>query len=367
MLYTVLIPVTIVSSIGAALAALLVVSERYLADYGECTLTVNDEQEFTVEGGRDLLSTLTGNKVFVPSACGGRGTCGECKLKVLEGAGPLLPTEEPHLEPHEREAGIRLSCQVKVRQDIRIEIPEELFAVQEYTTRCTHITDLTHDIKQFTLELEEPQTIDYFPGQYVQLLTPRYEKSSEEVYRAYSISSDPADKTTIELIIRLVPGGICTTYCFEYLKPGDPVKINGPYGDFQLTDTSAPIVFIAGGSGMAPIKCMLHHLKNTRNTRKATYYFGANKVKELFLTERMKHFESELPDFTFVPVVAAPDEDEQWHGETGLVTDAVKRDLTNAAECEAYLCGSPGMIDASIKVLTELGLKEQNIFYDKFA
>jgi Na+-transporting NADH:ubiquinone oxidoreductase subunit F len=197
-------------------------------------------------------------------------------------------------------------------------------------------------------------------------LAPVYRKGGEEVYRAYSISSDPAQKHSIETIIRLVPGGICTTYCFEYLKVGDEVTINGPYGDFRLSDTNTPIVFIAGGSGMAPIKCILHYMKNTANSRKATYYFGANTVEELFLLDQMKDFESGLPDFRFVPVVAAPGENESWNGQTGLVTEVVQRDLKNAAECEAYLCGSPGLIDAAIKVLTGLGMREERIFYDKF-
>ncbi len=144
------------------------------------------------------------------------------------------------------------------------------------------------------------------------------------------------------------------------------MKINGPYGDFHLSDTDAPIVFIAGGSGMAPVKCILHHMKNTGNKRKATYYFGANAVKELFLIDLMRDFESELADFKFVPVVAEPEPDEKWQGETGLVTEAVKRDLKDPHECEAYLCGNPGMIDAAIKVLLELGVNEDRIFYDKF-
>ena len=245
MFFTVVIAVGVVSSIGAGLAAILVVSERFLVDYGPCSITVNDEREFTVEGGRNLLSELTGEKLFIPSACGGRGTCGLCKLKVLEGAGPLLPTEEPYLDKEERESNVRLACQVKVRDNLRIEIPSELFAIREYACRCADIEDLTYDMKQFRFELIEPKTIDYIPGQYIQLLTPVYEKSNEEVYRAYSISSDPADKNIIELIIRLVPGGICTTYCFEYLKVGDEVKMNGPYGDFRLSQTESPMVFIA--------------------------------------------------------------------------------------------------------------------------
>ena len=366
MIATVIIPVLIVSSVGAGLATILVLSEHFIANYGPCRININGERDLNVQGGKNLLSMLTEAKIFIPSACGGRGTCGLCKLKVLDGAGPLLPTEEPHLDEQERKSNVRLSCQVKVRNDLKIEIPSELFAIREFTCKCTDIKDLTHDIKQFRLELIEPKVIDYTPGQYVQLLTPVYEKSSEEVYRAYSISSDPAEKNFIELIIRLVPNGICTTYCFEYLKVGDEVKINGPYGKFRLSQSAAPIVFIAGGSGMAPIKCMLHHMKNTGNKRKATYYFGGNKIKELFMTDLMKTFESDLPDFRFVPVVAMPEEGENWTGERGLVTEAVRKKLTDASEYEAYLCGSPGMIDASIKVLKELGVREDKIFYDKF-
>jgi Na+-transporting NADH:ubiquinone oxidoreductase subunit F len=367
MVLAILIAVLVVSIIAASLAALLVISEHFLANFGPCELTINEDKHVTVQGGKKLLSALADEKIFIPSACGGRGTCGLCKVKVLEGAGALLPTEEPYLDKAERESNVRLSCQVKVRNDLKIEIPAELLAIQEYACRCAKIVDLTHDIKLFRLELVAPTTMDYVPGQYVQLLAPAYEKSKQEVYRAYSIASDPAEQGVIDLIIRLVPGGICTTYCFEYLKEGDEVKINGPYGEFHLSQTQAPIIFIAGGSGMAPIRCMLSHMKNTGNRRQATYYFGANRVDELFLTEQMRRFESDLASFRYVPVVARPEEGQAWEGQTGLVTEAVKREMENAADCEAYLCGSPGMIDASIKVLIELGVKQEKVYYDKFA
>ncbi len=367
MVLSILIAVLVVSSIAGMLAAVLVVSEHYLANYGPCELTINEDRKLTVQGGKKLLSALSDEKIFIPSACGGRGTCGLCKLKVLEGGGALMPTEEPYLDKAERESNVRLSCQIKVRSDLKIQIPDELLAIQEYACRCAKIVDLTHDIKLFRLELVEPATMNYIPGQYVQLLAPAYEKSSEEVYRAYSIASDPADEGVIDLIIRLVPGGICTTYCFERLKEGDDVKINGPYGEFRLSETDAPIIFIAGGSGMAPIKCILHHMKNANNQRKAAYYFGANRVDELFLTDEMRQFESELASFRYVPVVARPEEGQKWDGQTGLVTEAVAREMENAADSEAYLCGSPGMIDASIKVLKDLGVKEDKIYYDKFA
>ncbi|UCD52217.1 MAG: 2Fe-2S iron-sulfur cluster binding domain-containing protein [Phycisphaerales bacterium] len=361
-----LIAVLVVSTIAGALAAVLAVSEYYLANYGPCRVTINEEREVTVQGGKSLLSSLVDEKIFIPSACGGRGTCGLCKVKVLEGAGPLLPTEEPYLDEEERESNVRLSCQVKIRNDLKIELPAELLAVQEYRCRCAKITDLTHDIKLFRFELIEPQTMDYIPGQYVQLLAPAYGKRREEVYRAYSIASDPAENNIIELIIRLVPGGICTTYCFEHLEEGDEVRINGPYGDFRLSETNAPAVFIAGGSGMAPIKSILHHMKNTGSQRRGVYYFGANSTNELFMTDLMRQFESELPSYRYVPVVARP-ENNGWNGETGLVTEAVQRGLKDAAAYEAYLCGSPGMIDAAVKVLMELGVTEDKIFYDKFA
>lgn len=366
-LLSILYSVLIVSGIGAVLALILAVAEYFLANYGECTITINNEKELKIEGGRNLLSTLSGEKIFVPSACGGRGTCGLCKLKIHEGGGVLLPTEEPFLEKDERESNVRLSCQVKVRNDMKIEIPEELFNIREFTATCSMIRDLTHDIKLFRFELIEPAEIKYTPGHYVQLRVPKYGKNKEEVSRAYSIASDPAQKNIIDVIIRLVPGGICTTWCFEYLKEGDKVEMTGPYGDFRLTDTDEKMIFIAGGSGMAPFVSMLHDMRNTGNTRRASYYFGANKVHELFFLDEMKQFEQELENFTFTPVVFKPDDGEQWDGEQGLVTEAVGRNEKDASTCEGYLCGSPGMIDASIKVLTEeLGMDNNKIYYDKF-
>lgn len=392
-----------VSGIAATLAALLVIAQRYLADYGECEIDINGDRTLSVDGGSSLLEGLTQNEIFVPSACGGRGTCAYCKLKVVEGGGPIVPVEEPYLSPEEREQGMRLSCQVKIRNDIRVEIPAELLSVRQYTCTCVRIRDLTHDIKEFRFELGDPPEISYTAGQYVQLYCPPYDNTGD-VYRAYSIASNPAEKNVIDLQIRLVPGGICTTWCFEYLKEGDEVRINGPYGEFRLSDTDAPMIFVAGGTGMAPIECMLNHMRNTGNRRHATYFFGVNRTDELFHRDAMHRFEKDLPNFRYVPVVAQPGEDSGWTGETGLVTEALERNLRLVASApagerngqdarstgearaagsgtgvspvrrgadpstsEAYLCGSPGMIDASIAVLTKLGLREENIFYDKFA
>lgn len=337
------------------------------ANYGQCNIDINGEKQITVHGGNSLLTELTKKSIFIPTACGGRGICGLCKIKVIKGAPTILPTEIPLLSKEEKENNIRLSCQIKVSNDLVIEIPKELLAIKEYSCKCTNILDLTHDIKMFTFELLESQTLDFIPGQYVQLLSPAYAKGLEEVYRAYSIASDRQNKNMLELIIRLVPGGICTTYCFDYLKVGDNVKLNGPYGSFYLSDSNAPIVFIAGGTGMAPIRSILYYMIETNCQRNAAFYFGANKVKELFLLDEMAQFEKQLPNFKFVPVVAQPDKGEKWDGQLGLVTQAIQQNLKTAHEHEAYLCGSPAMIDAAVEVLKKLGTPEENIFFDKFA
>lgn len=363
----ILIPVLVVSAIGAGLALILVVSERFFANYGPCEVTINREKKITVEGGKSLLSTLQEKKIFIPSACGGRGTCGLCKLKVIEGGGAVLPTETPFLDSKEREGDVRLACQVKVRNDLAIEIPEELFRIRQYKSRCAKIEDLTYDMKRFRFELTEPQTIEFVAGQYIQLLCPKYKGNREEVYRAYSIASNPQDNRFLDLIIRRVPNGICTTWCFDYLKEGDAVSFNGPYGEFQLSHTQAPAVFVAGGSGMAPFVSILHQMKNTADVREVWYFFGGNAANDLCLQGEMTRFEKDLPNFRFIPVVANPESLDEWQGETGLVTEAVRRKFQDLNGYEGYLCGSPGMIDAAVNVFTSLGMKEETVYYDKFA
>jgi len=326
-------------------------------------ITINNKKTIIVNGGKSLLTTLADEKIFLPTACGGRGICGLCRLKILTGGGNLTDAEQRKLKDDEKKSNVRLACQITVSGDLNIEIPERLLTLGEYKCKCTEILDVASEVRQLRLELIEPRTIDYIPGQYVQVFVPACEKSPQPVSRAYSISSDPADKNFIELIARRTPGGISSTYFFEYLKVGDELKFTGPYGQFKISQTQSPMVFIAGGSGMAPIKCMLHYLKNTGSKRQAVYYFGANKVSELVWPELMRQFEKDLPNFRFVPVIADPQE--KWAGQRGLVTEAVKRDLKNAEQYEAYLCGSPGMVDAAIKTLKELEISDDKIFYDK--
>ena len=365
---TFLVAVGVLCALCGVLALLLVVADSYLNDYGICRISINDdERSLEVRGGDTVLSTLSSEKIFIPSACGGRGSCGLCKLKVTAGGGPLLPTETPHLTPAEQADGVRLCCQVKVRSDVAVEIPSELFSIQQYKARVVAMSDLTHDIKFIRFELIDPETIAFVPGQYIQLETPAYSRSPEPVYRAYSLASAPQDPRHVELLIRLVPNGICTTWVFEHLKEGDEVTLNGPYGDFRLQETDAEMVFIAGGSGMAPFRSILLDMEHRQDARRCRYFFGAVRQRDMFYLDEMAHFQQALADFEFVPALSAPEEGQAWDGETGLITEVVGRHYPDCSGVEAYLCGSPGMIDACIGVLTERGLTDDRIHYDKFA
>ena len=356
------------AGVCSLLAALLLLAERYLVNYGRCAIDINKgEKRLEVEGGQTLLASLMGEEIFVPSACGGRGTCAYCKLTVTEGGGEVIPTEESLLTEEEIGSDVRLSCQVKVRNDLSVLIPEELFLVKAYRGVVEEIKDLTYDIKQLRIRLLEPDTISFKPGQYMQLETPPYDKVAEGVYRAYSISSVPSDENHIELIIRFVPGGICTTWVFEILKEGDEVSLNGPYGEFALKETDKPMVWIAGGSGMAPFWSMIRYIKEKGIVRRCKYFYGAVQVRNLFFLEELKAIEKDLEGFEFVPALSEPAADDRWEGKTGLITEVVAEGVEESSETEFYLCGSEGMIDAAVKVLQDKGATEDQIYYDKFS
>ncbi|MDD3050847.1 MAG: FAD-binding oxidoreductase [Candidatus Cloacimonetes bacterium] len=363
----ILISVATVSGISAGLALILILAEAVFANYGDCKITINDEKELTVKGGASLLSSLAENKVFIPSACGGRGSCGFCKVKVISGGGPLLPTEKPFLNAKEMAENIRLSCQIKVKENIKIEIPDELFNIQRFTASVIKIVDQTYDIKEITFKLTEPQKIKFKAGQYVQLETPKYKGNNQRVSRAYSISSLPEEDDIIQLIIRKVPDGICTTYVHEYLKEGDTVNFVGPFGDFYIRNTDAEMIFIAGGSGKAPIKSMVGHLKNLNSTRRMVYFFGARTMKDLYLTELFEQTEKEMDNFVYVPVLSNPDENDKWTGRTGYIPAYFDEFITNPQNTEAYLCGSPAMINAVQKGLIEKSVPREKIYYDSFS
>lgn len=364
---TILITTITITSITGVLAFLLTLADRTINNYGEVKITINDEKEYIVEGGSSLLSSLMEQQIFIPSACGGKGTCGYCKVKVLEGGGPVLPTETPFLTQDELKQNVRLSCQCKVKQELKIQIPEELFNVKEYEATVESIEDMTSVIKKLRLRLKEGEEINFKPGQYIQLKAPIYKGNDEEVYRAYSIASPPTQKNYIDLIIGYVPDGIVTTYVHKFLKEGDTVYLNGPYGDFcYQKDSDREMIMVAVGTGMAPILSILHYLKENNINRKATFYFGAKTPDDLFLLDELKNFEETLFDFKFIPTLSRITEEHNWSGEKGRVNNALEKYIIDGENKEAYLCGNPPMIDTVVSVLQKIGIPEELIFFDKF-
>lgn len=369
MVTKIIIATAAMAGISGILSILLVIAERFLANYGECKILINNEKELTVNGGASILASLSQQKIFLPSACGGRGTCAYCKCKVIEGVGPLLPTEEPLLTRQEIDTQVRLACQVKVKQDIKIEIPEELFNIKEFDVEVESIQDLTYDIKLLRLKLVEPQEINFKPGQYVQLISKPYPGVKESVSRAYSIASPNYEKDHIELMVRLVPEGICTTWVHQHLKEKERIKIVGPMGDFRLHEGIGEIIMIAGGSGMAPMVSLLAEIAEKKIERKVTYFFGSVAKRDLFYLEEMAAFEKEISNFKFVPALSQPAEDDKWEGETGLITIPLSQYINEKdnSESQAYLCGSPGMINACTIILKKYNFTTDRIYFDPFA
>lgn len=356
------VPIIIVGVL-IVITLLLILADQLIGSSGEKILTVNKDTKIPVTDADTLLNTLSKEKIFIPSACGGKATCGLCKVKVVDGGGEVKPTEEPFLNEREKNEGVRLSCQVKVRENIEIDIPKELLFAKEYKTKVVEMKDLTYDINLVRLKLIDPDTMEFKPGQYAQLKVPGI-----EVIRAYSIASNPRETDHIEFIIRMVPKGKATTYVHKALEVGDKVIVTGPYGDFYLQeDSNRDMIMIAGGSGKAPIRSILHYLRDQGMPRKVKYFFGARSKKDLYYTEEFEELAKEYPNFEYIPALSDPLPEDDWKGETGLITDVVDRLTGDLSDSEAYLCGSPGMIDACNNVLEKHKLPDQQCFYDKFS
>lgn len=351
--------------LAVALAGLLIVAERFLVNYGLCKLDINaGEKPLEVMGGQTLLSTLYANEIFIPSACGGKGSCGYCKITVTDGGGPLLPTETPYLTRHEIRANVRLACQVKIREDIYIRIPEEMLNVKMFKAEVEYAEKLTHDIREIRMRLIEPADISQRPGQYVQVEAP---SPDGPVFRAYSISSPSYDSNAVELMVRLIPGGIGSTYLHQ-VQVGDPITFTGPYGEFVMSeDPSVEIICVGGGCGMAPMKNIIYTIYKRWPERSCWLFFGCRTTQDVFYLEPFKELAAKHPNFHVV--YALSDElksDEKWEGETGFIHLAADKMLTSNVPRQAFLCGPPPMIEAVTRVLEEKGLKPEDIFYDKF-
>lgn len=369
MFHSILITVAVLTGINGLLALFLVVAERYFANYGECQIRINDNDVKTVEGGATLLNSLKLEKIYLPSACGGRGTCAYCKCKVQDGGGTILPTEEALLTPDEIKDKFRLACQLKVKRDVSISIPEELFNIKEFRAEVTKLEDLTYDIKLLRVRLIEPEEIHFVSGQYVQLQNKPYEKVKSIASRAYSIASSNSNTGEIDLMVRLIPDGIVTTWVHQHLEVGEEIVFTGPMGDFRLHDGESEIVMVAGGSGMAPMVSILDELHRAQSTRPVTYFFGAVTKKDLYFVKEMKAYEDKLANFKFVPALSAPAAEDNWDGVTGLITVPLQDHLqsSNSDQVQGYLCGSPGMVNACIQLFIKNGIEENSVFFDPFS
>lgn len=363
----IIISVLVISAIGAVLALLLELADRYIADYGECNILINKEKELKVQGGSPLLFSLQDEGIFIPSACGGKGTCAYCKVKVLEGGGPVLPTETPYLSAEELEENVRLSCQVKVRNDLEIEIPEELFLIKEFKVKVDRIEDLTDYIKGVTLEIvEQEDSIPFKPGQYIQLEIPKYKLSSEPEFRAFSMASIPVKNNKIELYVGLVEKGIVSTYVHDFLKEGDELVIRGPFGDFYFRESDRDILLIATGTGLAPIMAILRHMKKEKIQRKTTLFFGTRTEEDLYCVEELRSLEKELPTFTYIPTLSRVSDDSVWKGERGRVTALIEKKIPEGSELDVYICGNAEMVESCLEALLKKGIPEEAIYFDKF-
>lgn len=362
---TIIMTTLTLTGISALFALLLTVADRTVGNYGEVSLTINDDKQFTIEGGNSLLSSLMDQEIFIPSACGGKGTCGYCKVQVDEGGGPVLQTELTFLDEEDLKNNVRLSCQCKVKEDMKIQIPEELFNVRQFEAEVEAITDFTSVIKHIRIKIPEGEEINFKAGQYMQLKAPVYD-GNEEVYRAYSIASSPLDKSHIELVIGYVPEGIATTYVHQHLEVGDHVTINGPYGDFYYLDNDREMIMVAAGTGVAPILSILKWMKENDIKRKARFYFGAKTPEDLFLLDYFKELEDTLYDFKFIPALSRVTEEDGWTGFSGRVNNAIDEFIEDGENKEAYLCGNDKMIASVVKALNAKGISDELIYFDEF-
>lgn len=359
-----------ITGISAALTVIISLAEMKLNDYGICNLDINNgARELEVQGGQYLLNSLAANKIFIPSACGGKATCGLCKLQVMEGAGPLLPTEEPYLTPEEVDQDFRLACQVKIKTDMKLLIPEELFNIKEYLTTVDVLEDLTHDIKLVRLKLPEGEDLNFKPGQFMQFYTKPYGKIKESVFRAYSISSPPSEEGYVEFGIRLVPDGVATNYVHTALSEGDEVQLSGPYGDFYYRGDTKKMVMVGGGSGLAPLRSLALDNLEKGVDADMTLYFGAQRPRDLYYTEEFRQKEKEHDNFKLIQSLSRVQEEDDWDGLTGRITVHLDEDLKNmedTSEVEAYLCGSPGFLASVRKILVDNGVPSNQIYFDEF-
>lgn len=393
-----------------ALVTILFMAQRQLLPQGEVTVSINGEKDLQVKPGTNLLNVLGSNSVFLPSACGGGGTCAMCKCQIMEGGGDVLPTEKGHLTRGEQTDHWRLACQVKVRGDMKIQVPEEIFGIQKWDCEVVSNDGVATFIKEFVVKLPEGETLEFEAGGYIQIDVPEgsypfsemkvedeyredwdnfkmwdlVTKVDEPIFRAYSMANHPAEGNIVMLNIRIatppwdraagrfmdVNPGMCSSFVFTR-KPGDKVAISGPYGEFFIKPTDKEMVYIGGGAGMAPLRAHIFHLFHTmKSDRKVSYWYGGRSLRELFYTEHFRDIEKDFPNFQYNIALSEPLPEDNWEGYVGFIHQVVLDNYLSKheepEEIEYYLCGPPMMNDAVFKMLDSLGVPDENIAFDDF-
>ncbi|MDX2413421.1 MAG: NADH:ubiquinone reductase (Na(+)-transporting) subunit F [Woeseiaceae bacterium] len=388
------------------LVFVILVARSKLVSDGTITLNINEDKNIDIPVGGKLMGALADTGIFIPSACGGGGTCGQCTVKVLEGGGAILPTETSIISKREAKEHCRLSCQVSVKQDMKIIVPEEIFGIRKLECTVTSNRNVASFIKELVLELPEGEELDFKAGGYIQIECPphdlsfkdfdideefrdewdrfklwRYESHVKEtVSRAYSMASFPLERTTIKLNVRIatpppgaddsIPPGIMSSFIFN-LKHGDKATISGPYGEFFARDTDNEMVFIGGGAGMAPMRAhIFDQLKRLHSNRKMSFWYGARSLKEMFYVQEFDDLARDNENFTWHIGLSEPLPEDDWTGYTGFIhTVLYEKYLANhqtPEDCEYYLCGPPMMNSAVIKMLDDLGVTSDHILLDDF-
>lgn len=390
-----------------ALVAVIISARAKLVSSGEVTIEINGDPEKTIKAaaGDKLLQTLASNGVFLSSACGGGGTCAQCKCLVTEGGGSMLPTEESHFTKRDAREGWRLSCQVPVKQDMKVEVEDEVFGVKKWECTVESNPNVATFIKELTLKLPEGENVDFRAGGYVQLECPPFEinfsdfdieedyrgdwnhfkffdlktVNKENVIRAYSMANYPEERGVVKFNIRIatppprtegINPGIMSSYVFN-LKPGDKVTVYGPFGEFFAKDTDAEMVFIGGGAGMAPMRShIFDQLKRLKSTRKMSFWYGARSSRELFYDDEYDALAAEFSNFKWHVAMSDPQPEDNWTGLTGFIHNVLfeqyLRDHPAPEDCEYYMCGPPIMNQSVINMLLDLGVEPENIMLDDF-
>ena len=388
------------------LVFVILAARSKLVSDGSITLNINDDKNIDVPVGGKLMDALADAGIFIPSACGGGGTCGQCTVKVLEGGGAILPTETSIISKREAKEHCRLSCQVSVKQDMKIIVPEEIFGIRKLECTVTSNRNVASFIKELVLELPEGEELDFKAGGYIQIESPphdlsfkdfdideefrdewdrfklwRYESHVKEtISRAYSMASFPLERTTIKLNVRIatpppgaddsIPPGIMSSFIFN-LKPGDKATISGPYGEFFARDTDNEMVFIGGGAGMAPMRAhIFDQLKRLHSKRKMSFWYGARSLKEMFYVQEFDDLARDNDNFSWNIGLSEPLPEDNWTGYTGFIHNVLYDEyLANhqtPEDCEYYICGPPMMNSAVIKMLDDLGVTSDHILLDDF-